>query len=348
MKFISRISNQCRKAPSCLRQFTPTNYTSNYNFSSLDVISVYFPIFRKYFSTIHDDSSGNNYRNNKIQEQSDLPKIRLSKLIASHGQNIQMSRRSAESMIQNGQVTIAGNVVTEPSHKLTLLEAASGGGTIKISGQRLIFPAAAIQNVESSVSDAEKSNYNQNDRPSSTQQTITPYAQRTRIWLANKLPGELVADHDPKGRPSLLERLRRGGVGKLKQKNKNSSRVHLKSVGRLDMMTEGIVVITNDGKYARDMELPMNQFHRTYRARVHGRITAGKLKALRSGMDINGVRYKGMKVQLEMAGSGISRNKGGGTNSWLRITCVEGKNRQIRRMLDHVGREFPCFYLFPF
>lgn len=72
-----------------------------------------------------------------------------------------------------------------------------------------------------------------------------------------------------------------------------------------------------------------------YRARVHGKITPGKLQALRSGMQIEGTFYKGMRANIETNKG--SRAKGGATNTWLRITCVEGKNRQIRRTLDHLG-----------
>jgi 23S rRNA pseudouridine2605 synthase len=71
------------------------------------------------------------------------------------------------------------------------------------------------------------------------------------------------------------------------------------------------------------------------RARVHGKITQGKLNALRNGMEVDGTFYKGMKVNIETNKG--NRAKGGNTNTWLRITCIEGKNRQIRRTLDHLG-----------
>jgi 23S rRNA pseudouridine2605 synthase len=213
-----------------------------------------------------------------------------------------------------------------------------------------------------------------------------------RIWLANKLSGELVTEDDPVGRPSLLERLSRGGVGKLlssnnnnkKQQSQSSPPIHLKPVGRLDMMTEGLIIITNDGRYARELELPTNLFHRTYRARVHGRLTEGKLRAMRNGVTVrvddatsatnndtnlkggksgsssssssrkSGIdkqsgevvqtgrlmRYKGIKVAIERKNLGRGGDSGGGgrgTNTWLRITCTEGKNRQLRRILESMG-----------
>jgi len=176
----------------------------------------------------------------------------------------------------------------------------------------------------------------------------------TRIWLANKFKGELITEDDPVGRPSMLQRLARGGVGKSKKKNGMGQTLHLKPVGRLDMMTEGLMVLTNDGRYARELELPANRLWRTYRARVHGRLSEGKLRAIRQGITVrtddsmkgNGhssgiaptgklMRYKGMKVALER--KSLKTRGGGGANTWLRITCAEGKNRQLRRILEALG-----------
>ena len=152
----------------------------------------------------------------------------------------------------------------------------------------------------------------------------------------------------------MLERLTRGGVGK--SNKRNATHVHLKPVGRLDMMTEGLMVFTNDGKYARQLELPTNKLWRTYRVRVHGRLSPGKLRALRKGVTVRVndnlggedkhasgevvqmgkmMKYKGIKVSIERKNS----RGGGGTNTWLQITCTEGKNRQLRRMLGSMGLE---------
>jgi 16S rRNA U516 pseudouridylate synthase RsuA-like enzyme len=91
---------------------------------------------------------------------------------------------------------------------------------------------------------------------------------------------ELVTEVDPEyNRPSLLQRMKQSGVGKVN----NSSFQHLKPIGRLDMNTEGLMVLTNCGAYARDMELPLHQLHRTYRVCVHGALAAYKLAALRRG-----------------------------------------------------------------
>lgn len=155
----------------------------------------------------------------------------------------------------------------------------------------------------------------------------------------------------------MLQRLTRGGVGK--SHKKNDPPIHLKPVGRLDMMTEGLMIFTNDGKYARELELPTNQLWRTYRVRVHGRLTEGKMRAMRKGVtvrvnDSNNMqgggkasggqvvqtgkmmKYKGIKVSIERKSSSKGRG-GGGTNTWLQITCAEGKNRQLRRILSALG-----------
>jgi 23S rRNA pseudouridine2605 synthase len=196
-------------------------------------------------------------------------------------------------LIRAGEVTVAGKPITSPHYLLSLDEASSA---VKISGKLVMLKKNAAVG----------------------QGTV-----KTRVWLAHKLPGEVVSDHDPQNRPSLLTRLKRGGVG--------TKEDHLKAIGRLDIPTEGLVVVTNDGKYKRDLELPTNMVHRVYRARVHGKLTENKLKAIRNGMTIDNVTYRGMKVQIEVT------RKSSSTNSWLRLTCTEGKNRQVRKVLAHLS-----------
>ena len=164
-------------------------------------------------------------------------------------------------------------------------------------------------------------------------------SRETKVWLVHKIKGELVTETDPVGRPSMMQRLIRGGVGHV-----GKTKAHLKPVGRLDMSTEGLMVITNDGHYARELELPANHIHRTYKARVHGRLTPGKMQAIRKGLTIQlnenvgggtprlgrRMKYKGMRVSIE-------KRRGKATNTWLHVTCSEGKNRQIRRIFNHLG-----------
>jgi 23S rRNA pseudouridine2605 synthase len=129
------------------------------------------------------------------------------------------------------------------------------------------------------------------------------------------------------------------------------------------MMTEGLVIVTNDGHYARSLELPANQLWRTYRVRVHGRLTLGKLNAMRKGVTVKmdddvkdktasgevvqatgkTMKYKGIKVSIERKTIANRRKRGGGqaysggTNTWIQITCTEGKNRMLRRILSSMG-----------
>lgn len=141
-----------------------------------------------------------------------------------------------------------------------------------------------------------------------------------RVWLAHKLKGQLVTDSDPRDRPTLT------------LPKYLTQQQHLKPVGRLDMNTEGLLVYTTCGNYARQLELPISNVHRIYRVRVHGHITDSKLAAMRSGLAIQGTRYKAMRVS-----TGSTKSRKSGTNQWLDITCTEGKNRQIRVVLKHLG-----------
>lgn len=268
------------------------------------------------------------------EDRAEIDQVRLSKLISSCGTNMQMSRKSAEILIKSGRVTVLGSAVTDPNEFIHISNAV---GNVKVAGKLLLLD---VMQQKSEIHPATANGYHEQI----TEKTFVA-SKRIRVWIANKLPGELVSENDPHGRPSLLERLQRGGVGR--SRSSKSQKVHLKAVGRLDMMTEGLVLITNDGGFARELELPKNKIHRTYRVRVHGLITPQKLNALRKGVNIDGMFYKGMKVNLETvrdnrihgAGNRQSeqRVKGGNTNSWLRITCIEGKNRQIRKTLEHVG-----------
>jgi 23S rRNA pseudouridine2605 synthase len=247
--------------------------------------------------------------------------MRLSKLI-SQGKNLQMSRRGAEKLIREGQVTVAGKPIEDPAYQVDL----SLNPPIKVNGRMLLLhlPTQTTPSATKTTKDYSES---------------LSLQTKTRVWLVHKLKGEIVTDQDPDGRPSLMERLKIGGVGRPSRKayrNGQTSSLHLKAIGRLDMMTEGLVIVTNDGMYARNMELPENRYHRTYRARVHGLVTPSKLTAIRHGITIDHVRYRGMLASLEMHRNGL-KVKGGATNSWLTVTCCEGKNRQIRKVFQHLG-----------
>ncbi|VEU36839.1 unnamed protein product [Pseudo-nitzschia multistriata] len=174
---------------------------------------------------------------------------------------------------------------------------------VKLSGKPVLFdPSLATPSTSSSAD---------NQRPSS----LVP-----KVWAVHKLKGEVVTENDPHGRPSLIERLKQSGVGRSRQggKRKRQQRqMHLKPIGRLDMPTEGLILVTNDGGFAREMELPSSKIHRVYRVRVHGRLTTHKLDQVRrGGVTYENVRYPSMQVSLEKP----KRARSMSSNNWLRGT----------------------------
>jgi 23S rRNA pseudouridine2605 synthase len=147
--------------------------------------------------------------------------------------------------------------------------------------------------------------------------TPLPARARTRLFLYHK-PRGLVATHaDPQGRPTIFAAL-----------PKHLPR--LVSVGRLDLGTEGLLLLTNDGGLARVLELPQTGWLRRYRVRAHGRVTQGELDRLRHGVTIDGVRYGAIEASLDRAQ---------GANVWLTFAIREGKNREVKNVLGHLGLE---------
>jgi 23S rRNA pseudouridine2605 synthase len=142
-------------------------------------------------------------------------------------------------------------------------------------------------------------------------------AEEPRVWRYHKTAGTLTTNRDPQGRPTIFEKL-------------PPELPRVVTIGRLDFNTEGLLLLTNDGELARHMELPANAWLRHYRVRVYGRADAAKLKALANGVTIAGVRYEPIKAELEATQSE-------GSNQWLSVTLKEGKNREIRKVMEHIG-----------
>lgn len=141
--------------------------------------------------------------------------------------------------------------------------------------------------------------------------------EATRLWRYHKPSGLITTTIDPAGRRTIFEELPK----------------HLPrtvTVGRLDLTTEGLLLLTNDGELARTLELPRNEFKRRYRARAHGRVTPEKLETLKSGVTVEGVVYAPIIAELE---------RETGTNNWIRVELSEGKKREVRRALEAVGLE---------
>jgi 23S rRNA pseudouridine2605 synthase len=139
--------------------------------------------------------------------------------------------------------------------------------------------------------------------------------ERTRLWRYHKPAGLVTTHRDPQGRPTVFERLPPGMP-------------RVVSVGRLDLNSEGLLLLTNDGTLARRLELPSTGWLRRYRVRVHGTPEAGRLAALARGVTIDGVAYGPIDAGLD------SRR---GDNAWLTVSLREGRNREVRRVMAHVG-----------
>lgn len=142
-----------------------------------------------------------------------------------------------------------------------------------------------------------------------------------RLFLFHKPAGLITAERDPAGRPTIYTALRNALPA-------NAGRVM--PIGRLDFNTEGLLLLTNDGGLKRTMELPATGLPRTYRARTFGDITQEQLEELIEGIEIEGVRYGPINANME---------RSTGRNQWIEVTITEGKNREVRRVLEHLGLE---------
>ncbi|KAJ0393389.1 hypothetical protein ATCC90586_012240 [Pythium insidiosum] len=141
-------------------------------------------------------------------------------------------------------------------------------------------------------------------------------ASKRKVWMAHKLPGELVTVNDPQQRPTIFDRLRVMGLTQ-----------HMMPVGRLDFNTEGLLLFTNDGDYAQELEHPKTEVPRVYRVLVRGSVTESKLQELRRGPLVDGVKYRPIHASVQSVDK---------KDSWLQVRLTEGKNREVRNALGHV------------
>jgi 23S rRNA pseudouridine2605 synthase len=148
-------------------------------------------------------------------------------------------------------------------------------------------------------------------------------AQPTRLFRYHKPVGLVTSHRDPHGRPTVFEALPPGLP-------------RLISVGRLDLNSEGLLLLTNDGGLSRALELPTNAWPRRYRARARGRIDQAGLDRLKDGITVAGVRYGPIEATLDKARDG-GRDGPAAANLWISLTLAEGKNREVRRVLEALG-----------
>lgn len=174
-------------------------------------------------------------------------------------------------------------------------------GRIAINGEPVTTPATLLASLHGVTVDG------------------TPVAQPapTRLFLFHKPSGFLTTERDPKGRPTIYDKL-------------PADLPRVMPIGRLDMTTEGLLLLTTDGEFKRQMELPATGVPRTYRARAFGDISQAQLEDLFEGIEIDGIRYGQIDANLE---------RRTGRNQWIEMTLTEGKNREVRRVLEHLGLE---------
>lgn len=172
-------------------------------------------------------------------------------------------------------------------------------GRVSVNGKVLATPACEVGRGDKVMIDG---------RP-------LPASEPVRVWRYYKPKGLVTTHADPQGRPTVFEKL-------------PPEMPRVISIGRLDFNTEGLLLLTNDGELARHLELPATGWLRRYRVRAHGRVTQAELDGLKSGIEIDGVHYGPVEATIDSVQSG---------NCWLTVGIREGKNREVRKLLGHLG-----------
>ena len=173
-------------------------------------------------------------------------------------------------------------------------------GIVKIDDKTITTPATLVSTVENITIDGIK----------------VKAPEPAALWIYHKPAGRLTTYFDPDGRPTIFEAL-----------PANMPRVL--AVGRLDINTEGLLLLTNDGGLARWLELPVNGVVRTYKVRVNGRFHHKHLEQISRGVIIDGVEYRSVEIDFD--------DRKTGENQWLTISIKEGKNREVRKLLEYAG-----------
>ncbi|MCB1529404.1 MAG: rRNA pseudouridine synthase [Rhodospirillales bacterium] len=171
-----------------------------------------------------------------------------------------------------------------------------GEGRVSLNGKILDTPAQTVTGEDKILVDGK----------------ALPGKEKTRLFLYHKPAGLVSTNRDEKGRDTIFDKL-----------PKDLPRVM--SVGRLDMNTEGLLLLTNNGELARHLELPATGWTRCYRVRAHGRITQDRLDKLKNGLKVGNIQYGPIEAELE---------KQQGDNAWMTMSLKEGKNREIRNVME--------------
>ncbi len=172
-------------------------------------------------------------------------------------------------------------------------------GRVAVDGKVLTSPALAV---------TEASDIRVDGKP-------IPAADPARLWRYHKPAGLVTTHRDERGRATVFDRL-------------PPELPRVVSVGRLDLTSEGLLLLTNDGELSRALELPVRGWLRRYRVRVHGTVDPARLAALETGVTLDGMAYGPIRAVLD---------REQGSNAWLTVSLHEGKNREIRRVMEHLG-----------
>ena len=172
-------------------------------------------------------------------------------------------------------------------------------GRVSVNGKKLTSPACVITLDDKITVDGKP----------------LPGRERTRLFLYHKSTGLVTSNKDEQGRDTIFD-------------NMPAELPRLMTVGRLDINTEGLLLMTNDGELARYLELPATGWKRQYRVRAYGRVSQTKLDKLKGGLVVDGIRYKGIEATLD---------KQQGDNVWIDISLKEGKNREVRNIMKAIG-----------
>ena len=178
-------------------------------------------------------------------------------------------------------------------------EAWIAAGRVAVNGEKIVSPALNVTRADRIVVDGKP----------------LPGAERTRLFLYHKPRGLVTTSSDPQGRPTIF-----GALPK--------DLPRLISIGRLDLSTEGLLLLTNDGGLARALELPATGWLRRYRVRAHGKVTQAQLDELRDGVTVDGINYGPIEALLEREQP---------SNVWITFAIREGKNREVRNVLRHLS-----------
>ena len=177
-------------------------------------------------------------------------------------------------------------------------------GRIRLNGKTLDTPAVTVIETDTIFVDGQP----------------LPGRERPRLWRYHKPTGLVTSHRDEKGRPTVFAKM-------------PADMPRVVSIGRLDINSEGLLLLTNDGELARALELPSTGWLRRYKGRVHGRVNSQMLEDLDKGLTVNGVHYGPIKATLINSREASKT----GANAWLTISLAEGKNREVRKVLAHLG-----------